>query len=158
MSMSRTLLAAGLTLLACVPATAQAQGPTRPERPYRGIFASGVDYSGQSLTANGSLSGGYDDNVLAGATNQSSVRNQQGGTFGQASGCLNYTLNAERATVNAVAGTSQRYYPSLQNDYLRDLQRQHRRLAAGHGQAGHHAASGGVATSRIRSSRRFRGE
>ena len=55
MNMPRALLAIGLTLLACVPATAQTQQPNRPERPYRGIFASGVDDSGQSLTANGDV-------------------------------------------------------------------------------------------------------
>ena len=117
MSMSRTCLIVGVTLLACDPSTAQAQQPYRPERPYRGIFAGGIDYSGQSLTANGALSAGYDDNLLADASD-SSIQNQQGGAFGQAAASLNYLLNAERVSFNAAAGTSQRYYPSLQDNYF----------------------------------------
>ena len=118
MNIPRALLATGLTLFAWVPALAQTQQPSRPERPYRGIFASGMDDSGQSLTANASLSGGYDDNVLAQATNSNSNQEGQAGTFGQFSGGLNYSLNASRGSLNATAGTSQRYYPSLQNDLL----------------------------------------
>jgi hypothetical protein len=120
MNTPRALLCSCLTLLACVPAAAQTQQqPTRPERPYRGIFASGVDDSGQSLTAQATLSGGYDDNILAQASNRSSPQQQsREGSFGQLSGGLNYTLNAARASVSAAAGTSQRYYPSLENRYF----------------------------------------
>ena len=145
MKMSRTpLLAAGLTLLACVPATAQAQGLTRPERPYRGIFAGGVDLSGQSLTAKRVVErrlrrqrpgGGHEPGL-------GPQPGGQGGRFGQASGSLNYALNAERANFNAAAGTSQRYYPTLQDNVLRLLPRQHLRLAAGDRQAGNQPASG----------------
>ncbi len=117
---TRALLVTGLTLLASVPATAQAPlQPTRPERPYRGMFASGVDNSGQSLTATSTFSGGYDDNILADATQRSSIRNAQGGSLGQFSGGLNYALSASRASVNAGLGTSIRYYPSLGNDYFK---------------------------------------
>jgi hypothetical protein len=121
MSTLRALVCSCLTLLACVPAAAQTQQPpTRPERPYRGIFASGVDNSGQALTAQATLSGGYDDNILAQASNSASPRRQGGeGAFGQLSGGLNYTLNASRAAFNAAAGTSQRYYPSLENEFFR---------------------------------------
>jgi hypothetical protein len=117
---TRAFLATGLTLLACIPAAAQAPlQPTRPERPYRGMFASGVDNSGQSLTATSTLSGGYDDNILADATGRNALRNGQGGTLGQLSAGLNYTLSASRASVNAGLGTSIRYYPSLGNDYFK---------------------------------------
>ncbi len=116
----RALLCSGLTLLACVPASAQGQG-YRPERPYRGIFASGVDALGQSLTANGTVSGGYDDNLLADATNRNNTTqgNQQGGTLGQFSGGVNYDLTGGRAQLSAGAGASVRYYPSFENDYLK---------------------------------------
>jgi hypothetical protein len=114
---TRPLLATCLALFACVPASAQAPlQPTRPERPYRGVFASGVDASGQSLTASSTLSGGYDDNVLADATRRSTFRNGQGGSLGQFSGGLNYALVGERGTANAAVGTSVRYYPSLRSD------------------------------------------
>ncbi len=120
MNIPRALLATGLTLFAWVPASAQTQPPSRPERPYRGIFGSGMDNSSQSLAGNASLSGGYDDNVLANATNSSSAQNGQAGTFGQFSGGLNYALNAGRGSLNASAGTSHRYYPSLQDDYFQN--------------------------------------
>jgi hypothetical protein len=118
MSIFRALLATGLTLFACVPAPAQTQ-PTRPERPYRGIFAGGMGDSGQSLTAQATLSGGYDDNVLAQASNNTSVRNAQEGSFGQFSGGLNYVFTAGRGSLTAAAGTAQRYFPSLERDYFK---------------------------------------
>jgi hypothetical protein len=121
----RALLATGFTLLASMPAPAQTvQQPPRPERPYRGIFAGGMNDSGQSLTGQATLSGGYDDNVLAQATNRanSSIRDSQEGSFGQFTGGLNYALTGDRGSVNAMAGTSQRYYPSLQNDYFKTYQ------------------------------------
>ena len=112
----RVAVAFGLTLLACGPASAQ----FRPERPYRGIFASGTDGAGQSLTAQATISGGYDDNILADATRRNTlIRNAQGGGLGQFSGGLSYALSGERASLNSGAGTSIRYYPSLPNDYYK---------------------------------------
>lgn len=124
MHITRALLATCLTLCACGPASAQLIGTPqqpRPERPYRGIFAGGVGDAGQSLDATGSLSGGYDDNVLATATNSSGsgLRRGQEGMFAQASGGLNYLLTGARASMNASAATSQRYYPSLGREYFR---------------------------------------
>jgi hypothetical protein len=120
MHTARALLCSCLTLAACVPAAAQTlQQPTRPERPYRGIFASGMDDSGQSLTATGTLSGGYDDNVLADATHRNSIRAGQGGALTQFSGGLAYALNGQRGTINSALGTSIRYYPSIQDNYYK---------------------------------------
>jgi hypothetical protein len=120
MNTPRALLCSCLTLLACVPAAAQTQQqPTRPERPYRGVFASGVEDAGQSLTANTSLSGGYDDNILADATQRNTFQNSQQGTLGQFSGSLNYSLIGARGSLNAGAGTSVRYYPSLENEFFK---------------------------------------
>ena len=115
-SFRRAAVALGLTLLACGPASAQ----FRPERPYRGIFANGTDGAGQSLTAQATFSGGYDDNILADAIRRATViRNAQGGGLGQFSGGLSYALSGDRASLNAGAGTSLRYYPSLPNDYYK---------------------------------------
>jgi hypothetical protein len=115
-SFSRATVALGLTLLACGPASAQ----FRPERPYRGIFANGVDGAGQSLTAQATISGGYDDNILADATRRNTaIRDAKGGGLGQFSGGLSYALSGDRASLNAGAGTSIRYYPSLPNDYYK---------------------------------------
>jgi hypothetical protein len=114
----RPFLCSCLALLACVPAAAQTR-TNRPERPYRGIFASGVSDLGQSLTANTSLSGGYDDNILADATQRNTIQTSRQGTLAQFSGGLNYSLIAERGQFNAGAGTSIRYYPSLENDYFK---------------------------------------
>ena len=116
MRIVRPLLCSCLALLACAPASAQTGGQNaRPERPYRGVFASGVDQSGgQSLTASASVSGGYDDNILADATQQANLfRQGQQGTLGQFSGNLNYSLSGAHGSVDAGAGTSLRYYPSL---------------------------------------------
>ena len=112
----RAILATSLMLSACVPAAAQ----YRRERPYRGIFASGIDSVGQSLTAQGTLSGGYDDNVLAGTRVQNSIRRQQEGAFTQFSGGLNYAHGFTGGSINAAVGTSQRYYPSLEREYYRN--------------------------------------
>ena len=120
MMTARALLCLCLALLACVPASAQAQlRPSRPDRPYRGIFGSGVDGFGQSLTATTTLSGGYDDNILADATQRNSIQNQRQGTLAQLSGGLNYDLTGERGQLTAGAGTSIRYYPSLENEYFK---------------------------------------
>jgi len=112
----RAILATSLMLSACVPAAAQ----YRRERPYRGIFASGIDPAGQSLTAQGTLSSGYDDNVLAGTSAQNSIRTAQEGPFAQFSGGLNYALGLGSGSIHAAAGTSQRYYPSLAREYYRN--------------------------------------
>jgi hypothetical protein len=116
MTMSRAGAAMSvLVFLTSVPAYAQ----FRPERPYRGIFASGTDNASQTLTAQGTLSGGYDDNILADAFRGTDVRNQQSGGMGQLSGGLSYGLGGGRASFNAGAGGSVSYYPSLQNNYYK---------------------------------------
>jgi hypothetical protein len=115
----RPLMCSLLALAACVPAAAQTLQPNRPDRPYRGVFGSGVDGSGQLITASATLSGGYDDNILADATNRNSIRNSQQGKLAQLSGGVNYGLRAGRGQFNAGAGSSLRYYPSLQNDYFK---------------------------------------
>ena len=119
MHLVRSLLCSCLALLASLPAAAQTGQSNRPERPYRGVFASGVDDGGQSLTASTSLSGGYDDNLLADATQQSNpFRQGQQGKLAQVAGGLNYSLTGTRGELAAGAGASLRYYPSFEDDYF----------------------------------------
>lgn len=114
MKFSIAVAAVGL-LLTGGAASAQTQG-YRPERPYRGIFGSGVDNSTHSLTGNATLSGGYDDDILADATGQNRPVSGQQGVLAQLSGGLNYTLSLPRASLNAGVGSSVRYYPSLDDE------------------------------------------
>ena len=115
----RPLVCSCLALLTCLPAAAQTQQPTRPERPYRGVYAGGVGEGGQSLTATTSVSGGYDDNILADATQQNSpFRQGQQGKLAQFSGSINYSLSGARGELTAGAGSSLRYYPTLEDEYF----------------------------------------
>jgi hypothetical protein len=114
----RPLLCSWLTLAACVPAAAQTLQPNRPERPYRGIFASGMNDSTHSLTGNATLSGGFDDDILADAVGRNRPVSSRKGTLAQLSGGLNYATNLSRASVGAGVGSSVRYYPSLEKDYF----------------------------------------
>ena len=109
---SRAILATSLTLLACVPAAAQ----YRPERPYRGIFASGIDAVGQSLVTQASLSGGYDDDVRAGFNQSNALRSRYGGRLAQLTGSVNYLVSLPRVSLTAGAGSTFRYYPTLTDD------------------------------------------
>jgi hypothetical protein len=97
------------------PSPAFAQRP-RPERPYRGLFGgNGADpNSAQQFDLNVSLSGAYDDNVLADRS-QGGVdpRFQKSGGYGSGSVSLDYTRRAGRATFDVTGGTSYRYYPSI---------------------------------------------
>src|SRR6185503_9588830 len=74
-----------------------------------------------SVTANASLSAGYDDNLLANATgSNTALSSQQQGMLTQGSGGLNYSLTGVRAQLNAGAGTTHRYYPSFAaNKYIK---------------------------------------
>jgi hypothetical protein len=104
-----------LALLVCLPAAAQRP---RPDRPYRGLFGgNGADpNSSQLLDVSVSLSGAYDDNVLA-ESNPSYTgdpRFQQSGGYGAGSISLDYTKRAGKADVDFTGGTSYRYYPSIE--------------------------------------------
>ena len=120
MKLLLTLLAASVLLAA--PAAAQQQPPTRPERPYRGLFGGGVGNAEQLLTVNLSLGGGYDDNVLADPAvsggGGGDPRRSRGGSIGTAGAQLTYSLSRTRAGVNASIGTSSRYYPDMNDRSL----------------------------------------
>lgn len=104
-----------------VPVWAQS---SRPGRPYRGLFSGGGGDTTQRLTATATLGGGWDDNLAADALGRSQVRvsdanTSQRGALGQASAALLYNVNLSRLRVNASAGSSGRYYPSIVNRFLR---------------------------------------
>jgi hypothetical protein len=114
---------AALTVATLAAPAALAQG-SRPERPYRGLFASGLGRTEQSLVANGSIGGGWDNNVVAdvlfGERRRSSNLNTASrGGVGTASGSLNYGLDLGTVSANASAGTSVHYYPTLASHYVR---------------------------------------
>jgi hypothetical protein len=101
-------------LLCASPVAAQQQG--RPERPYRGIFAGGVGDAEHLLKAEFSVSGGYDDNVLANASEGGAIglptdpRVAKSGGFGEANADLAYSLNRTRVGFGASLATTQRLY------------------------------------------------
>ena len=105
-------------LLMTAPALAQ---PPRPERPYRGLFGSGVGDADQLLTASGSIFGGYDDNVYADMLGDSGAVTQGGasaGTVAGASGSLAYSFRTEPITFGMSLGSSTRYYPDTGDDLV----------------------------------------
>ncbi len=104
-------------------ASAAAQ-TTRPERPYRGLFAGGVDDAEQLLTVRFSASGGYDDTlatsgsqgeVLSGPTDPREARK---GSYGQAAGGVAYRLNGTRAGIGASGSTTQRRFSTVGGSVL----------------------------------------
>jgi hypothetical protein len=124
MALRHFFLALLLFWLLCVPVDAQSG---RPGRPYRGLFGSGVGDAGQSLTVSGSLSTGWDDNILAAATNSGENARPQtsqgrAGGIGSGSASLSYSLQASAFSFSAAAGTSARYFPSLEQKFIRGSQ------------------------------------
>ena len=120
--MSRILCVCALALVAVGSALpAQAQG-YRPERPYRGLFASGLNEQGESLTASGSIGSGYDDSVLGRSTPQTGPINgrTQGiqGMSAQYRGSLAYSTEADGLSFSASGGGGGYYYPTLDNQLV----------------------------------------
>jgi hypothetical protein len=102
---------------------AAAQNP-RPERPFRGLFGSGTLDLEQSLVANGSVGGGWDNNVVAdalfgGRPRAGTPSTNADGAVGQASGSLNYSARLSSLTLDASGGTTVHYYPSLGSEFMR---------------------------------------
>ena len=104
-----------LLLLGAIPASAQSP---RPDRPYRGLFASGIDFSDQSLVAQGSVGGGYDSNVLLESGLATDPRFAQSGMVGAVSGSLAYSMQRDRLSFGASFGESSRYYPQNSNTFI----------------------------------------
>lgn len=95
----------------------------RSERPYRGLFGSGLVEADQSLVASASAGGGFDNNVVAALTGDrgraSNLNTSFRGGVAQGSGSLRYSLNLAAISLNASGGTSLSYYPSLSDSVLR---------------------------------------
>ncbi|HUE86398.1 MAG TPA: hypothetical protein VMO26_10000 [Vicinamibacterales bacterium] len=114
-------------LLAASPVSGQTR---RPERPYRGLFASGTEAAEQSLTANVSLAGGYDDNLRAsagsggGGGGARAAAGSQGGVLGQLTGALAYSRQSDSFTLSASAQSGTRYYPSTEVNFIASSQAQ----------------------------------
>jgi hypothetical protein len=113
-----------LVIMTAAPkvANGQQQMP-RIERPYRGLFASGLSETGQSLVANATLGGGYDDNILFEASQIGGGGGVnpligQSGPIGSADGSLNYTLNTSRVSLGSSFGTMFRYFPGTRDPSL----------------------------------------
>jgi hypothetical protein len=95
----------------------------RSERPYRGLFGSGVADSEQLLRATASLGAGWDDNLVADATGRSvrvsDVSRGFRGGLGTGSLGLSYSLDKETVGLGASVGTTARYYPGLGSRLIR---------------------------------------
>ena len=115
-------LAAVAIVLSAAPAYAQLQPPRqRPERPARGLFASGIGETEQNLIFNASLGGGYDDDLLAetvGGSLPPTGQRPRSGKFGIGALSLDYTANRERFSGGANASMVGRYYPDLADSEL----------------------------------------
>jgi hypothetical protein len=94
-----------------IPASAQTP---RPERPYRGLFGSGVDNAEQLLTFGATIGGGYDDSIPVEAleADDSSQQRYEGGWFTQGGLTLRYLLERQRVAFGASVATLGRYYPA----------------------------------------------
>ena len=95
----------------------------RSERPYRGLFANGVDNSEQLLAASASVGAGWDDSLMADALGRSFTASdftrQFKGGLGTGSAALSYSLNRGAVALGASAGSTLRYYPSISNSFVR---------------------------------------
>jgi opacity protein-like surface antigen len=125
-----TIAACLLVLVSAGTAHAQA---ARPERPYRGLFGGG-DTSDvrQTVRVSGSLGTGWDTDRAAdlrngafdgpsgvGGLNSLPPGSLGSGALGQFSGALSYLFSSDVGNLNAVAGTSGRYYPNGADEIIR---------------------------------------
>src|SRR4051794_4983901 len=112
-----SVMAGGALLLAAMSASGQTPA-SRPERPYRGVYASGTDDAQQVLSASGSAATGYDTDVLLGANDAGllpgAVPYASGeGRYTQFGGGLTYTSNLSRLLLGASLYSEFRQYPDL---------------------------------------------
>jgi hypothetical protein len=106
--------AAAIVLIVMVPAV---HAQPRAERPYRGLFASGLGETPQQLTVNASMGTGWDENVLLGTGVQgfqvTDPRHARSGSYGVGSVGLNYSLQRGQFVFGARGVTTGRYYPGI---------------------------------------------
>ena len=106
-----------LVWVAAAPAAAQSlppgggiAPPGRSERPYRGLFGSGVGNTAQSLTFEGNLGGGFVEDPLA---EQGSTAGAESGGSGVGGATVTYSMSRSRFGVNASTLSHIDYYPTL---------------------------------------------
>jgi hypothetical protein len=114
------ILSLCMLVVAGVTADAQSLTPPRPERPYRGLFGSGVDDPSQLLTVTGLAGGGADDDLLAAGFGQADTRPRElrGGGYGLASAGLSYVWLGSNASLSASGSAISRYYPGARQDFV----------------------------------------
>jgi hypothetical protein len=111
--------AGALFVLSTAPASAQVP---RPERPYRGLFGSGVGVADQSLLASGTLAAGWDDNLLAAARGGSITTGPAVGPSGSLATVkagLSYRYHRQTISFGATGTTAYRYFPTLNDEFVR---------------------------------------
>jgi hypothetical protein len=114
---------AALLIATATGATAQTTA-SRPERPSRALFGSGVGDVSQLLTASASLGGGFDSSLASDARGNRGVSSTDFDSSGDGivtglRAALGYSLSTEDASVVAAAETAPRYYPSLHDRIFR---------------------------------------
>jgi len=117
-----SLLTGSALLLGALTASAQSStAESRPERPYRGVFAGGLPDAAGSLTVNGSAGTGYDTSAStaaaeAGLPGLPPAANSKGSIYNQFSGSLSYSARLNKM-LSAGAGLSStaRQYPQVDN-------------------------------------------
>jgi hypothetical protein len=97
----------------------QPQSDPQISRPYDGLFAQRRVPTEQTLTFMATVGGGYDTNILAGAstgpgpTPSTLLGPAQASTFENASASLSYSFSGRRLSFGATAGTNANYYASF---------------------------------------------
>ncbi len=74
----------------------------------------------KSLIFNGAVGGGYDDNILLDQPGGSAVdpRVAKSGVLGMFNGSLSYAVEKDRVSGGVSVGTSSRYYPSQEQEFV----------------------------------------
>jgi hypothetical protein len=117
---SVSLIAGSAVLFGALTASAQSPAPeSRPERPYRGVYASGTDQAAQVLTVNGSVAAGYDSSATLGARDAGleglgvNPGRDEGSIYNSYSAGLSYNARLDRFAAGASLSSSARQYPQL---------------------------------------------
>lgn len=114
------MLTPAAVVCGALSASAQPQS-ARPERPYRGVYASGTDQARHLITVEGAAGSGYDTNVLLGEGQTGLVGlttpgASTGGLYNLFGGQLTYTSALKRLDIGASLTSSLRQYPQLDLD------------------------------------------
>jgi hypothetical protein len=101
-----------------------ASAQPRPQRPYRGLFASGGSTDAvHVLTSNSSVGTGYNTSALAEASDEVAgtdgpLAASQNAGYLRFSEDISYAMNKERVTIGANGSLAASYYPTIGNDFV----------------------------------------